>query len=133
MPPQFGYDHIHIVSKDVKETTSYFERVFGAELTSFNENLKGAPNAALFIGGMKLFVRGIRPGENPDAVAPDLVEGLDHFGLQVDDIEAAAVWLKARGAEFILGPERTGVGGRMIAFIRGPGNIRIELCEHRAG
>ncbi|MEE9274862.1 MAG: VOC family protein, partial [bacterium] len=59
------------------------------------------------------------------------VEGLDHFGLAVEDVEAAAAWLEARGAEFSLPPSRSGLGGRAIAFVRGPENVRIELCERR--
>lgn len=125
----FGFDHVHIVTRDVRAMSDYFERVFGAGLDRFDEDLKGAPNASLRLGGVNVFIRGVRPGETPDVTAPALVEGMDHIGLAVDDVEAAAAWLKSRGAEFTTEPVRTGIGGRMIAFVRGPQNIRIELCE----
>jgi len=129
----FQLDHAHFVCRDVRAMAGYFERVFGAEILRFQEDLKGAPNAMLRLGSMNLFVRGVRPGEKPDARAPGLVEGLDHLGFQVEDVAAAAAWLRGRGAEFAVEPQRTGIGGRMIAFLRGPENIRIELCERPRG
>ncbi|MEE9274974.1 MAG: hypothetical protein V3V62_06685, partial [bacterium] len=83
---EFGYDHVHFVCRDVPAMAEYFERVFGAESLSFDPDLKGAPNAVLRLGPVRLFVRGVRPGESPDAAAPGLVEGLDHFGLAVEDV-----------------------------------------------
>jgi predicted enzyme related to lactoylglutathione lyase len=70
----------------------------------------------------------MREDDAPDAREPNLVEGLDHIGFAVDDVEAAVKWLESRGAEVMMAPQRTGIGGRSIAFIKGPGNVRIELC-----
>lgn len=130
---EFQLDHVHFVCRDVRAMGAYFQRVFGAELLRFEEDFKGAPSASLRLGGVNVFVRGLRPGEVPAASAPELVEGLDHVGLAVEDVEAAAAWLKARGAELAREPERSGIGGRAIAFVRGPENIRIELCERARG
>ena len=122
----FDFDHVHMVSKDVDAMIGYFERVFGGECVARGE-FKGAPMATVKLGSMRVLVRGIRPGENPDAVAPDRVQGLDHFGVSVPDVEAAAKWLKSRGAVFTVEPNRPRPNGRMIAFVRGPDNIDIEI------
>jgi catechol 2,3-dioxygenase-like lactoylglutathione lyase family enzyme len=122
----FDFDHVHMVSKDVEAMVSYFERVFGGECVARGES-RGAPAATVKLGSMRVLVRGIRPGENPDAAAPDRVQGLDHFGVSVPDVEAAAKWLKSRGAVFTVEPNRPRPNGRMIAFVRGPDNIDIEI------
>ncbi len=127
---EFGLDHVHYVCADTKSFAAYFQDVFDAELVRYDEDFKGSPNAAIQIGGLMIFARGVRPGETPDSVGPELVQGLDHFGLGVADVEAAVERLRGRGAEIMMEPARLGVGGRMIAYVRGPGNIRIELCEN---
>ena len=129
----FQFDHVHIVCRDVGEMTEFFERVFGAERISYNEDFKGAPSAVIRLGKMRVFVRGLRGDEAPDAVAPVRVQGLDHFGIGVEDVEEAAKWLKARGAEFSLEPTPRGMGGRMIAYVLGPENIDIEIVGPYVG
>ncbi len=54
--------------------------------------------------------------------------GLDHFGLQVDNLEEAAADLRSKGAEFSMEPKDLRPGLR-IAFVRAPGDVRIELLE----
>jgi glyoxylase I family protein len=129
----FDFDHVHLVTQDVDAMVDYFERVFGAKRVSFNPDFKGAPSAVVGLGGMRVLVRGLRPGEAPDAVAPARVQGLDHFGVVVEDVEKAAEWLKARGAEFSVEPTPAGMNGRMIAFVRGPENIEIEIVAPFVG
>ena len=123
----FDFDHVHLVCADVDGTIDYFERVFGAKRVSYNPDFKGAASAVVGLGTMRVLVRGLRPGETPDAVAPVRVQGLDHFGVVVEDVEKAAEWLRGRGAEFSVEPTAGGMGGRMIAFVRGPENIEIEI------
>ncbi|MCY3823464.1 MAG: VOC family protein [Nitrospinae bacterium] len=129
---EFGFDHIHFVCADVKAFAEYFQDIFDAEIVRYDEDFKGSPNAAVKIGRLMIFARGIRPEETPDSVEPELVQGLDHFGFGVPDVEAAVEWLRDKGAEIMMEPVRRGIGGRMIAYVRGPGNVRIELCENPA-
>jgi len=129
----FDFDHVHLVSADVDAMVEYFERVFGASRLSYNPDFRGAPSAVVGLGSMRVGVRGIRPGEMPDAVAPVRVQGLDHFGVVVDDVEKAAEWLTGRGAEFSVEPMVIEGTGRAIAFVRGPENIEIEILGPAAG
>lgn len=130
---QFKFDHVHLVCRDVDAMVSFFERIFGAERISYNPDFKGSPSAVVRLGDMRVFIRGIRPGETPEAVAPDSVQGLDHFGICVEDVEEAAKWLKARGAQFSVEPRSSGMGGRMISYVRGPENIDIEIVGPYVG
>jgi catechol 2,3-dioxygenase-like lactoylglutathione lyase family enzyme len=132
---EFGFDHVHFLVRDVRALVDYLERLFGLELIEYIEEHKGAPYAIFRLergprlgGGGSLRIRGMREGDAPDAIRPSLVEGLDHVGFATEDVGAAVAWLEARGAEILQKPEPTGIGGRAITFIRGPGNIRIELC-----
>ncbi len=126
---EFRYDHVHFLTRDVRAMTDFFERVFELELLSYEEDFKGAAYSILKLGEGDLRIRGYRPGDAPDAVAPMLTHGLDHLGVAVDDVEAAVARLVERGAEVDMAPVAAGVGGRMIAFIKGPENIRVEICE----
>lgn len=125
----YTFDHVHIICEDLGKVEDYFVRVFGGEVVFRDENFHGAPNVVMQLGGATLFLRGVRPGEEPGEASPDSIMGLDHFSLAVDDAKKAAAELKARGADFIREPAPSGMGGRTTAFIRGPENIRIELSE----
>jgi len=124
---QFSFDHVHLVCRDVDAMVDFFERIFDARRISYNPDFNGAPSAVILLGDMRIFVRGLRQGEVPDAVAPERVQGLDHFGIGVEDVEEAATWLKARGAVFSVEPTPRGMGGRVISYIRAPENIDIEI------
>ena len=125
----YAFDHVHIICEDLDAVAAYFRRVFGAEEVFRDEHFHGAPNAVLRLGGVRLFLRGVRPEESPAPSAADSIMGLDHFSLAVDDVAAAAAELEGRGAEFIREPGASGMGGRTTAYIRGPEDIRIELSE----
>lgn len=123
----FDFDHVHIIAGDVDAMVDYFERVFGAKRLSYNPDFNGAPGAFIGLGSIRVGIRGIRPGETMDVVAPFLVQGLDHFGVIVSDVEETAKWLKERGAEFSVEPRKNETTGRMMAFVRGPENVEIEI------
>lgn len=125
----FEFDHVHIICQHFPAMINYFERVFGAEVIFRDESHHGSPNVAMRLGRAKIFLRPVRPGENPAPSAPDSIMGLDHFSLAVKDASVAAAWLKNRGAEFVREPGATGMGGGVTALIRGPEDIRIELNE----
>ena len=68
---------------------------------------------------------------NHDGRDYDLGNQFGHFALAVPDLEVAREELAAQGVEFSRGPYRVSEGGSMIAFIRDPDGIEIELIETR--
>ena len=54
--------------------------------------------------------------------------GLEHFGINVDDMDAEIKRLEGLGAELIEGPMDAASGMR-IAFIKAPDDVRIELLQ----
>jgi lactoylglutathione lyase len=125
----YTWDHIHLRSPDPEATARWFERVFGAEIIRSMQ--QGKPRIDLELGGAKIFIAEVGPGDgvNPPPVTP--YQGLDHFGLRVSGIDAVAADMKKKGVEFTKEPHvpRPGI---KICFLRGPQGISIELLERDA-
>jgi lactoylglutathione lyase len=125
--PVYSYDHIHLRSRDPMVTAQYYQKMFDAKIVESIQS-DGQPRIDLDINGLTVFLARVpadaKIGEAP--VDPHL--GLDHFGLRVDNLDAAYAELKQRGADFAVEP-RTIRPGVKIAFVRGPDNVRIELLE----
>jgi catechol 2,3-dioxygenase-like lactoylglutathione lyase family enzyme len=123
---KFRFDHIHVFTSDPEGTAAYYERMFGAEVIRSTQ--QGRPRIDLRLGGANIFIMDV--SQNPQAAAhpghPH--HGLDHFGLEVESIDAVCAALKAKGANFTLEPTTVRPGVR-IAFIAGPDNVSIELLE----
>jgi lactoylglutathione lyase len=125
--PAYSYDHIHLRSRDPMGTAQYYHKMFDARIVESVQS-DGQPRIDLDINGLAVFIAKV-PADaqiEQEPVNPHL--GLDHFGLRVDNLDAAYAELKRRGAEFAVEP-RTIRPGVKIAFVRGPDNVRIELLE----
>ena len=123
--PTYTYDHIHLRSRDPMETARYFNKMFDAAILESTQS-DGRPRVDLDIGGLIIYIA--RADENTPSGPVDPHLGLDHFGLRVDNLDAAAAELKERGAEFSVEPHDLRPGLR-IAFVRAPDDVRIELLE----
>jgi len=124
--PQLTFDHIHLRTPDPEAMAAWFETMLGAEVIRSMQ--QGAPRIDLKLGGQKIFLMPVAPGEkvNPAPVTP--YQGLDHFGYFVKDIDAAYAELKTKGAQFtqeLLSP-RPGI---KTLFLRGPQGVSVELLE----
>ena len=125
--PFYSYDHIHLRSRDPRATAEFYHTMFGAEILESIQS-DGQPRIDLNINGLTVFLASV-PADADSASAPvEPYLGLDHFGLRVDDLDAAFADLKARGASFTMEP-RTLRPGVKIAFIQCPDNVRVELLE----
>jgi catechol 2,3-dioxygenase-like lactoylglutathione lyase family enzyme len=124
--PDYKWDHIHLRSSDPEATAAWFERMLGAEVIRSMQ--QGKPRVDLRLGGADIFIMPVGEGDkvNPAPVTP--YQGLDHFGLHVNDIDTVAAALKAKGAEFTMQPTTVRPGIR-VCFLRGPQGISIELLE----
>ena len=86
----------------------------------------GQSRVDLDLNGLTIFLAKANESTADGPLTPYV--GLDHFGLRVDDIDQAALELKAKGAEFVTEPYQLRPGLK-IAFVQVPGNIRVELLE----
>ena len=123
---KFTYDHIHLRSPNPEATAQYYERMFGAEVIRSTQ--EGKPRIDLKLGGANIFILDV--SGNPKAAAGPAHphQGLDHFGLQVKNIDAVCAELKSKGAMFSREPVTIRPGTR-IAFVTGPDGVSIELLE----
>ena len=125
----YSYDHIHIRSREPMETARYFNNMFGAKILE-SVQTDGQSRVDIDINGLIVFLAQADTS-TPDG-PPDPYVGLDHFGLRVDNLDTAAADLKSKGAEFSMEPKDLRPGLR-IAFVRAPGDVRIELLERSCG
>ena len=123
---KFIFDHIHLFTRNPEVTAAFYERMFGAEV--IRTTPQGKPRIDLKLGGANIFILDV--SQDPKAVAGPAhpYQGLDHFGLEVKNIDAVCAELKAKGAVFTRGPETIRPGTR-IAFLTGPEGVSIELLE----
>ena len=121
----YSYDHIHIRSREPMETARYFNTMFGAKILE-SVQTDGQSRVDIDINGLIVFLAQAEP-TTPDGPSDPYV-GLDHFGLRVDNLDTAAADLRSKGAEFSMEPKDLRPGLR-IAFVRAPGDVRIELLE----
>ena len=124
--PSYTWDHIHLRSPDPEATAAWFERMLGAQVIRTIE--QGKPRIDLMLGGAKIFIAPVAPGDGVNTPPVTPYQGLDHFGLTVKDIDSVAAEIKAKGVEFTKEPTTIRPGVR-ICFIRGPQGISIELLE----
>ena len=123
---KYTWDHVHIRTKNPEATATWFERMLGAEVIRSMQ--QGQPRIDLQLGGASIFIAPVAAGDgvNPPPATP--YQGLDHFGLAVNGIDAIAAELKGKGVEFTKEPATIRPGVR-VCFIRGPEGISIELLD----
>ncbi len=114
--------HVHLMSHDAMGAAEFYETMFGATVEA-SQGANGLPRANMMLGDQFMLISTVDEKVTQTATGPHSCLGLDHIGISVDDLEAAAAELKAKGAEFLVEPR-----GR-IAFVRGPDNVSIELVH----
>lgn len=120
--PQLTWDHVHIRTPDPEATAQWFAEMLGAEIVRTPVRIE------LRLGGNSIYLAPVTAGDgvNPPPVTP--YQGLDHFGLAVQGLDALVASLKAKSVVFTEDVHEVRAGVR-ICFIRGPQGISIELLE----
>lgn len=123
--PQISWDHVHIRTPDPEATAQWFAEMLGAEI------VRTPVRIDVRLGGASIFLAPVMAGDgvNPPPVTP--YQGLDHFGLAVQGLDALVAQLKVKGVAFTQDVHEFRPGVR-ICFIRGPQGISIELLERTA-
>ncbi|MGE3270047.1 MAG: VOC family protein [Chloroflexota bacterium] len=127
-PLEYQFHHIHVFCSDLEATERWFTEGVGATVVERRDS-RGVPGVVLNLGGANVLLRPAREGENL-ASAGARHFGADHFGLRVDDVDAAVAELRSRGVFIEVEPWDFSPGSR-IAFIKGPDEVRIELVQPR--
>lgn len=123
----YRVDHLHLICTDIEESRDWYCRVFGGKVT-FEGDFKGNKVYYVDIKGFTIIMVAEMLDGEPLPATIQTKEGLDHFGFAVEDMDAAAEELKARGVKFVVEPLQVRPGLK-IAYIEAPDKVRIELSE----
>ena len=128
----FTYNHLHFRSGDPDAAAKFYCDNFGAEITG-ERPLSTTKSITLSLGGEPLMtISGRAEGEDPVAGSTEPRYGLDHFGFEVDDMEAAASHLKSNGVKFNCEPW-TMPSGTTVAFVEAPDQVSVEIIQRPKG
>lgn len=127
-------NHVAIYVKNREEAIDFYREILGAELifTLDNES-DGILIAMMQLGNMKIEL--LEPPEGKEEMAPAAANTLNHFAVNVDDIEEAVNYIREKGFVFedriIYDVPHFGSPNLdlKVAFFRGPNGERIELVQ----
>jgi methylmalonyl-CoA epimerase len=130
-----GVNHIGIAVRDLESALSRWTALFGAESSSIEE----LPERGVRLAHLR-FAQGptielVAPLGAASPVARFLEkrgEGIQHFTLEVTDLEGAMAELRRAGLELVFNTPQPGAGGIPVAFIH-PRSLNGVLVEIRQG
>ncbi|MBI4311684.1 MAG: VOC family protein [Chloroflexi bacterium] len=125
----YEFNHVHLKAPDPKKTADWYVKAFNFKIVGDIVR----PVGDRFIrcqtaDGVGVNISGARSGETLDPGNAGAHWGIEHFGVNVGDIEAEIKRLTDLGAKLLEGPNGN-KGELRIAFIKGPDDTRIELLQ----
>ncbi|MEC7880756.1 MAG: VOC family protein [Chloroflexota bacterium] len=125
----YKINHIHLKSNDPQTDANWFVKAFNFKITSDEVRAVGDR----FIScesedGLRVNISGERTNEKLGPSDADPHYGLEHFGFDSSDINADISRLEGMGAVLAEGPIDM-PNGMQIAFVKTPGNVRLELIQ----
>ncbi len=126
----YAINHVHIRSANPQASAEWYEKHFGAKKLSEREVMPGTITIGMQVGGdARLNISSQAAGSSDERAAAELNRlGLEHFGFDVQDIEAELNRLESAGVRIVL-PLTEVPGGTRLAYIEGPDDVLIELVQ----
>ena len=127
----FEINHIHLKAPDPRRTAEWYVEAFGFEIVSDTVRSVGDRRLnCMSPGGLVVNISSERDGETMADGDAGSHWGLEHFGVNSDDLLADIERLGALGAPVLEGPIDI-PGGNLVAFVQGPDDGRIEVVQNR--
>jgi catechol 2,3-dioxygenase-like lactoylglutathione lyase family enzyme len=130
-------DHIHIYAAAPDDSARFYMDHFEAKSVHRNTNANGDTRIFLALGGQILVVGNFPSGHSP-APPPDVGDGayrhgfgVAHFGLRVEDVEAAVAELSASEVRVLGRPVRE-PSGLTYVYIAAPDGVVVELTQYES-
>ncbi|MGI6853558.1 VOC family protein [Mesorhizobium sp. 1B3] len=123
--------HIHIKCHDPKTAADWYGDVFGFEVVADSVRPTGDRLIRCALEGNQppfLIISNPARGELLPEGRYESSLGLEHFAITTDNLETLVERARAHGAELLDKPA-TLQDGTLIAFIKTPQNLRIELMQ----
>ena len=126
----YKFNHVHLKAPDPGKTADWYVAAFDFEIV---DDQNPRPQGDRFIRcktkvGVAINISSARTGESMGDGDADAHWGIEHFGIEVDDIEKELSRLESLGAKILEGPIHT-PGGLSLAFIEAPDDVRIEVMQ----
>jgi len=125
---KFWFDHLHLVVPDPEKMADFFVKAFGAKKVSVDKLPDGRIRAELNITGGRIIINAPQPNDTRSPDSPQKRYGTEHFGMKVDDLEAALQQCLGAGGKLVREVTQLRPGVR-IAFFMAPDNVLVELLE----
>ena len=125
----YEFNHVHLKAPDPEKTANWYVTAFNFKIISNTVR----PVGDRFIrcetaDGTVVNISGARTNEQMGGGDATVHWGIEHFGLNVDDLDGEIRRLEGLGAELMEGIIDVPNGPR-IAFIKAPDDVRIELLQ----
>lgn len=118
-PETPGFHHIHLRVPDPEGSLKWYVDTFGGERTK----LKGRIDAVRYSNPSVWLL-----AQKGDDAAPSQGRAIDHLGWAVANVDAKIADLKAKGEK---PTDSRAVRHLHVAFVDGPGGVRIEMVQGR--
>ena len=119
--------HLHIRAADPWTTVRWWADVFDGSIAGeFGDD--ALERIRVMIGGMLLNVSSPQPGQPIADAYPGPHYGLDHFGLETHDLDAAVERLRERDVGVVGSPAQADDGSRSVTAM-GPDQVRVEIVQ----
>lgn len=127
----FEINHIHLKASDPRRTAEWYVKAFGFKIMSDTVRSFGDRRInCISSGGLVVNISSERDGEVMAEGYAGSQWGLEHFGVNSDDLQSDIERLGALGAPLLEGPIDI-PDGNLVAFIQGPDDVRIEVVQQR--
>ena len=123
------FNHVHLKAQDPEKTANWYVEAFG--FTIVNDSVRVYGDRFIrcqTADGVVVNISGARTDEQMAGGNANAHWGLEHFGIEVDDMDGEISRLESLGAKLLEGPIDAQSGLR-IAFIQAPDDVRIELLQ----
>ena len=125
----YKFNHVHLKAPDPEKSANWYVNAFNFKILSGTVRESGDRFIRCETSdGIVVNISGARTDQqmgNGDASAH---WGLEHFGIEVDDLDTELKRLGNLGAKLLEGPIDSPTGMR-IAFIQAPDDVRIEVMQ----
>lgn len=125
----YEFNHVHIKAPDPEKTANWYVKAFGFKILSDTTRVYGDRFIRCETSdGVAVNISSERTGEHMGGGDATVHWGIEHFGINVDDIDAEIERLAGLGAVLMEGPIDVPDGPR-IAFIKAPADVRVEIMQ----
>ena len=126
-----GMDHVGIAVKNLDEAIHVYRDLLGFKLMGVHVLAERKIKIALISTGGETQIELVQPLDDESTVAKFLEtrgEGIHHFAIRVEDIEAALADMKKNNIALIDEKPRIGAEGKKVAFVH-PKSTKGVLLE----